>query len=418
MPEAVEPRGQPADLELNAYLGRLEATLDLPVDERADVREEIWAHLLEERATLTAAGMDLTTATTGAIHRLGDPVILGRELTSARRSGRSLLAVAGAGTWAAAGAAVRGWVIGLALLVVVLGVGSVVIAIANRIGRIGGWSIMDQGWFTALGVTTLWFAAWGGARTFVSVAARDAHRRAERVRPWVAGLGGLAVAWLALVWLRGPQNLFSVLMLGLVPVLFGVAALTGSDRPIARSRGARRASLALFATAIVGVPLLLLAAVTPVTTGLSAVGSGPYASMEDLLLAQGFDLPGRFVADPPDFGGLSWSNSNGVAEVTLSNVTATTTDRWHGLRVEAWRAVLSTGSLDRAYNVPFATAPMTVTADQSLVGSVRVDRVRDVSEFWLVVTGVAADGRRDLVASLGGTNTTFTGSALDWLTAP
>jgi hypothetical protein len=50
--------------------------------------------------------------------------------------------------------------------------------------------------------------------------------------------------------------------------------------------------------------------------------------------------------------------------------------------------------------------------------SVRVDRTRDVSEWELVVTGIAADGGRDLIARLGGTNSTFTGSAWDWLTAP
>jgi hypothetical protein len=35
-----------------------------------------------------------------------------------------------------------------------------------------------------------------------------------------------------------------------------------------------------------------------------------------------------------------------------------------------------------------------------------------------VVTGIAQDGGRDLIATLGGSNSTFTGSVLDWLTAP
>lgn len=47
-----------------------------------------------------------------------------------------------------------------------------------------------------------------------------------------------------------------------------------------------------------------------------------------------------------------------------------------------------------------------------------MDGVRGVTDFWLVVTGVASDGQRDLIASLGGTNTSFTGSVLGWLTAP
>ena len=62
-------------------------------------------------------------------------------------------------------------------------------------------------------------------------------------------------------------------------------------------------------------------------------------------------------------------------------------------------------------------APMAVQSDR-LVGAVRVDRTRDVSQWVLVVTGVAADGGRDLIATLGGMNSTFTGSAWDWSTAP
>ena len=123
-------------------------------------------------------------------------------------------------------------------------------------------------------------------------------------------------------------------------------------------------------------------------------------------------------ADPPDFGGTSWSIKDGVAQVTLSQGAAAATTRWHDLRVEAWRSNFDTGALDLAYRTPIATSPLSMIAsDDALSGAVRVDNVRGVSEFWLVVTGVAADGQRDLLVSLGGTNTTFTGSALDWLTA-
>ena len=97
---------------------------------------------------------------------------------------------------------------------------------------------------------------------------------------------------------------------------------------------------------------------------------------------------------------------------------AALTSRWHDLRVEAWRANFATGGLDRTYQAPFAMSPMRVAPDGSLDGTVRVDGVRDVTDFWLVVTGVANDGQRDLIASLGGTNTWFTGSALSWVTAP
>jgi len=164
-------------------------------------------------------------------------------------------------------------------------------------------------------------------------------------------------------------------------------------------------------------PLLALAAAAPITKTLSAVGSGPFASQADLDHALGFDMAGRAIPDGPQGSGQDWSYLNGVAQVTVEGASAVTT-RWHDLRVEAWRATFATGGLDRAYQSPFATALMSVTPDGSLKGSVRVDGVRGVTDFWLVVTGVARDGQRDLIASLGGTNTSFTGSVLGWLTAP
>ena len=416
MSEPMASRVLEADPAFDAYLDAIEGALDLPAAERADVRDEIAAHLRDERAASGAAGATGATATAEAIDRLGDPKRLGRELTSARRSRSALLAAAGAGTWAAGGAAVRGLVLGVALVTAVMVVIGVATAVAYRAGLIGTWSLADQGWFTAIWGVALWAAAWQGARSFVSVVANRSHRPAERVRPFVAFAVGAVVVWLSLVWLQAPQNLASVSVLTLVPVVFVAAALTASDRVITRSRLARRASLALFVTVVLAVPLLLIFAGASVQQELSAVGRGPFDSMEELLADQGFDMPGRYVADPPSFGNLESSIDHGVARVEIGNGAAVTA-RWHDLRVEAWRSELGTGALDRAHPAPFATAPLT-SAGGSLAGSVRVDRTRDVSGYWLAVTGLAADGQRDLVVSVGGTNTTFTGSALDWLAAP
>jgi hypothetical protein len=402
---------------IDVYLDQLERGLDLPGAERAAVREEIEAHLQDERAGLIDDGLQADAAATEAVRRQGDPVALGQALTQARRTRRALLAAAGAGTLAAGGAAFRAWIIGVAALIaILLAIGSVA-AIVTRGGTTGGWLIEDAGWYTAVGATTFWFGAWAAGRAFVAVAAREAHRPAGQVRAWVAVLGGLAIAWLALVWLRVPQNAASVAVLGLVPAWFVAAALTGSDRPIVRTRLARRAGLALFATFAFGLPILALAGTTPVATSLSAVGSGPYASMQELLRAQGFDLPGRLLAQQPDFGAESWATANGVATVTVGNA-ALITAQWHDLRVEAWRAVLATGGLDRSSVRPIATGLLSVSAGDSLVGSIRVDGVRGVSDYLIVLTGVAPDGQRDFLASIGGTNTSYKGSALDWLTAP
>jgi hypothetical protein len=402
---------------IEAYLDELARSLELPSAERAAVREEIESHLQEERSSLIAGGLDPDVAATEAVRRQGDAPALGYALTRARQTRRALLAAAGAGTVAAGGAAVRAWILGVATLVAILlaiGLGA---AILTRGGTIGTWLIEDAGWYTAVGATTFLVAAWAAGRMFVTVAARESHRPADRIRPWIALFGGIVIAWLALIWLRVPQNLPSVLVLASVPACFAVAALTGSDRLIPRLRLARRAGLALFATMAFGLPILAFAGTTPVTTNVSAVGSGPYTSMQDMLHALGFDLAGRLPAQEPDFGDESWSASNGVATVSAGNA-AVITAQWHDLRIEAWRAILATAGLDRSSPNPIATAPLAVSSGDSLVGSVRVDGTRGVSQFMIVLTGVAPDGQRELLTSLGGTNTSFNGSVLDWLTAP
>ncbi len=418
MADSIDPRALRGDPDFDAYLDALDAALDLPAAERTDIRDEIAAHLSDARAEAVAAGAADGAATSQALRSFGEPARLARELTEARHRRSALFAAAGAGTWAAAEAAVRGFILGIALIATVLGAAGTLTAIAFRAGLIGVWSIDDHGWYTAILGIAFCFAAWHGGRSLVAAVARRSHRRAEHVRPFAAAVAGFGVAWLSLAWFQAPQSPVSVVVLGLVPIVFVVAAVTGSDRETARSKAARRASLALFTTVVVAVPLLLVFAGTAVSYGeLSAVGSGPYGSMEELLTAQGFDMPGRFVPDPPELGDAGWSIDHGVARVTLGSAAAVTT-RWHDLRVEAWRSDLSSGTLVRDHPAPFATAPMGRIGDDSLSGSVRVDRTRDVSAFWLVVTGTAADSGRDLVASLGGTNTTFTGSVLDWLAAP
>jgi hypothetical protein len=415
MPEPVAPSTfGPA---LDGYLDSLVAALDLPSDERLEVRDEIGAHLLDLRSELIEAGLTDATATDEALRRLGQPDVLGRELTRARQTRRALLAAVGGATWAATGAAFRGLILGIAAVTVVAVVGMLVMAVATRLFGNGTWTIQDAGWYTVFGVAAIWVAAWFAGRTLVSVSASRSHRPAERVRPWAAVIGGTLVAWLALAWLTAAQNLFSVIALALVPVVFIAATLTGTDRPIERSGRARAASLALCATVAIAVPLLVWMAATPVQTQLSGVGSVvPYASMQDLLHATGFDLPGRFVSDPPQLGTMNMQVDRGLVTESIEGVAAATT-RWHDLRLEAWRATQSGGEIDRAFTAPFAAAPTAVQSDR-LVGAVRVDRTRDVSQWVLVVTGIAADGGRDLIATVGGSNSTFTGSAWDWLTAP
>ncbi len=417
MPAPVAPGQSTYDSALDGYLDVLASALELPSDEQLEVRDEIGAHLLDLRSELIEAGLTEEAAIQEALRRLGPPDVLGREMTRARQTRRALLAAVGGATWAATGAAFRGLVLGIAAVTVLAVAGMLVMAVATRLFGDGTWTVADAGWYTVLAVATFWVAAWFAGRTLVSAAARRSHRPAERIRAWAAVIGGTLVAWLALIWFTAPQNLFSVMALGLVPAVFVAAALTGSDRPIERSRHARVASLALFATVAIAVPLLVWVAATPVQTqGQLSSAGGPYASMQELLHAIGFDLPGRFVPDLPELGTTNMQVDHGLVTGSIEGV-APVTARWHDLRLEAWRATQSGGEIDRAFTAPFATAPMAVQSAR-LVGAVRVDRTRDVSQWVLVVTGIAADGGRDLIATVGGMNSTFTGSAWDWLTAP
>ncbi len=406
---AVEPA-------IQAYLDALVASLDLPVEERIEAREEIGSHVADVRAELIDAGMGSERASAEALRRLGPPDVLARELTRARHSRRALLAAVGGATWASAEAAARGLVLGIAGASVMVAAGMLLMAGASRLVGDGTWALSDAGWVTLAGGAVVWVSAAFAGRTFVSIVAHRSHRSAGRLRPWVAAIGGTLVGWVSLLWVDAPQNLWSVIALALIPIVFVVAALTASDRPIERSSRARRASHALLATVLITVPLLVLAAAAGVQTRASSVGQGPFSSMADLEHATGFDLPGRYIPDPPAFATVDWKVVQGSAEASLGDA-ALAAGRWRDLRLEAWRASPSGGEIDRAYSQPFATAPMVVES-ASLVGALRVDRTRNVSQWWLVVTGVAADGGRDLIARIGGGSSTFTGSAWDWLTAP
>src|SRR5450759_5564034 len=101
--------------------------------------------------------------------------------------------------------------------------------------------------------------------------------------------------------------------------------------------------------------------------------------MAELLHATGFDLPGRFVPDPPDFASTGMQVDHGLASASLGGVAAVTA-RWRDLRLEAWRTLPPGSDLDRAYPLPFATAPMTIQSGRPL-GAVRVDQTRHVSSL-------------------------------------
>lgn len=407
-----------ASTEIGAYLDAFESSLDLPEPFRSEAREEIAGYLADSTATLEADGHSPAEAAREAVRRMGAPSGLGRDMTHARQTRRALLVAIGPGIWAAGGGALRGFVFGLAL--VTTGVLAVLLGLRGL--QLAGLPLIDlstvrigntQATF-ALGVAFC-FAAWRGSRVIVSAISYRSRRQPEVLRPWIAAIGGSVTLALVLLWFRGAQDEVSVFALLAVPLAFVGGALTAVGRPI---EPLRWPLVVVMTTLLVLVPVALLFAGAPVQKTLSAVGVGPFASMEELLRSENMDLPGRFVADPPDFGTISDSARGGLATVSLGPPSAGQAPRWHDIRLEAWRADLSTGPvLDRRFTSPFATTPLIQVGDR-LEGSVRVDATRGVTDYWLVVTGVAADGQRDLLREVTGSNTDFVGTVWDWLTAP
>lgn len=198
MPEAIDPRTTPADPAFGAFLDALDEALDLPAGERAEVREEIGAHLRQARAEAIAAGTDEEAAVADVLRGFGDPRSVGRDLSRARQRRSALLAAAGAGTLAAAGAAFRGYILGIALIATVLSAIGVLLAISFRAGLTGTWSLSDQGWYTAVLGLALWFAAWHGGRSLVTVLASGrtgAPSTSDRSSPSLPGWGSPGCRW-------------------------------------------------------------------------------------------------------------------------------------------------------------------------------------------------------------------------------
>lgn len=424
MPEIGSPTGAATEdreggslpAELAGYLDALDSSFNLPEPFRSEAREEIAGHLADTAAELESGGLAPADAVREAIRRLGPADELGREITRSRQTQRALLAGVGSGVWAATGGAFRGFVFGLALVVAV----AFSVALALRGLQVTGLAAVDPSTLfrgqpkgTTATAIALWFAAWPASRALVSGVSQRSYRRAERVRRWLAVAGGLIVVALAIFWLRGAQDGVSVLALTAVPCIFVAGALTANDRPLRPPT-----PMLLFVTAwlLVLSALALLLGGAQVGKTLTAVGSGPFtfSSMEELLRSRNMDLPGRFVPDGL-VGDVSSSVTDGIARVSLQAPSGFAATRWHDIRLEAWRSV-DLPTLDRRFSSPFATAQFVLVNDR-LEASLRIDSTRDVEYYWLVVTGVAADGRRDLLREVTGSNTSFVGTAWDWLTA-
>jgi hypothetical protein len=394
--------------------------------ERAEILEELRAHVADSRAELEDEGLALDAAEQIAIERLGEPDRLARALTEARRSRRRLLAAAGAGSWAVVSGGIFGWVVGVLLAALAW-------IATQAVVRFVGPFAFDSVSYVAIGV-----ALYVAGSVVTPVVAARAGYRVGPVRRVLGLAGALVLAAYALVVWSGPLDAVGVVARLALPAWW-IAGI---------SRGSKvgRRSMQTFGG------LLLAAIVVTVAIQLAQLQLRDLASGAPSDVTWNGELNLSRIAAPAPAaiavaitgnGQASISGSSGVAAGAFMVDVADTTvlSGWRDLRVEAWRAVdpgsvaptpvsaaatgpfvvspaawsppgeLPGGGLTWSSSVPWGPRAMTLS------GSVRLDGTPWVTAAWVALTGVAPDGTRHLIAEPDYVMATFNGSVLGWIQA-
>lgn len=393
------------------YLAELEALLPLPSERRAEILEEIEAHLEDSVEARVARGEPLEAAEMAAQDRLGRPRDLARDLARPEQSTWRVFA----GVGAAFRSGVGHWLYGYLLGSLVILAGAVALAaLVQGAGAVLGtrWTLQttDQGWNTMLtafaGAVGLYFAG----RVLPDRVGRASRRLVTDVRPWVVGVATLGAAAVTMLVVDVPQNWASVVALVVTPA--GVAL--GAYRPNLLPVRVRLSEVLIFFV-LLAVGLL----------GVNFAGNGALQGVMEV------------TEEPPDRGlgmvGPEWHPvRNDLYGTALQSSSWGETDgmaRWHGelapgvslagftdLRLEAWRAIEDGMRLDPAHPEPFATAAVDRDGD-SLSALIDTTGEPGVTSWSLILTAVASDGVRYVLdASMSG-QSTFTGSVWDWVVA-
>jgi uncharacterized membrane protein len=433
------PDETPLPAEIDEYLSRLGAGLDLPAHVRAEIASEMAGHFRDSIAAIESEGLDPERAAREAIARLGSPTELAAELTSAHRTTRRLLSGAAGGVFQATLGAAGGMLLGIAIVAATLCEFAVVTGtLLKPPTEFLRAAMAGLPMATALLAWASCLAAFVAARRGVAVSSRISRRTPAAVRRvWaVAGFATLFVAAVFLV--PAPQNLVSVLSLVAVPFVFAAAALTDSTPRVSLPR--RKVIAAIGVLAILSTSF---ARNVPAWNGpLPDVANTPQAHAAQLREFDRVAPAWTYVGGHPVLaeGGGLWGS--GVITQTINvwtfdpstvDATAQELSQFKDIRFEAWRAVRFDASPaiaewipDPAYSAPYATAPADFHAGQLDAGQGQVEF--DVSHVrtteWIVfVTGTGPDGRRyrlnEPEFNMGGGPlvSSFTGTIWQWLTA-
>ncbi|MGD0123593.1 MAG: permease prefix domain 1-containing protein [Candidatus Limnocylindrales bacterium] len=441
------PDETPLPAEIDEYLRRLGAALDLPAHVRAEIASEMAGHFRDSIAAIESEGLDPELAAREAIARLGSPTELAAELTSAHRTTRRLLVGAAGGVFHASLGAAGGLLLGIAIVAAAVCGAAVVTGTLLRPptefvyaslpalrAAIAGLPMV-----TALLSWACCLAAFVAARRGVAVSTRISRRTPAAVRRiWaIAGFVTLFVA--AVFVVSAPQNLLSALSLLAVPFAFAAGALTNSTPRVSLPRGK-----AIAAICVLAILSASFARNVPAWSGPPPdVADTPQAHAAQLREFDRVAPAWAYVDGRPVLaeGGGLWGSgvirqAVGILDPdpwSTSGPAARALSQFKDVRFEAWRAVRFDASPDiaewipdPAYSAPYATATADFNTVQFGPGHAEVEfnvgRVR-TTEWIVFVTGIGPDGRRyrlnEPEFNMGGGPlvSSFTGTIWQWLTA-
>jgi hypothetical protein len=394
-----------------SYLAELDASLPMPLDRRAEVIEEINSHLDDAVAAQIERGIPRTEAEESAQARLGPPHLLAADLARSEQSAWRLLAGVGAGVRTGIGQGIYGFLLGWLLTLLGIYALLAIVQLSDSLLKTG-WTFQfsDQGWNTLITTGAIAFGLYHAGRAVPRAVGIASRRPIADVRPWVALLGTPAAFLLLVFVVEMPQNWSSVIALSIAPIAFAL----GAYRPTLIHRRLHVPWIVLISLFFL-VPLGLLA---------SAGGDGGASETSETSVWAGwgeerFAIVGHQWAVDGDLqlGASGWSSDGRAVTATWELGSPAQISGLRDLRVEAWRADPDViAGLDSRWTEPFAVAAVE-RDDATLSGTVVTTTEPGISAWELFLTGAGADGRRYVVTSGGGGNSTFTGTVWDWVIA-
>ncbi len=395
----------------DAYLERVRTELRLPPDLETDIVEEIRGHLADTTTALVDEGLDQERAEREALARLGAPDVMAERLRRAHQTRRRLFAAAGGGVWAAGTEGLYALIFGSLFLGVALVLAAVATLALSTVVHVDGRSF-DTSFNTGFAGLVWAFAAERGGRAATLVVGARSRRCVGAVRWPIAAVGAGLLGWLVLGVIDLTLDWPAVVTTLAIPAGFALGALRAKDGQAPRWRAHRTWPLVLaVAGAIVGVSIVL-AAVVP---SAPAWQGGALAERDALYrfdrIGPDLDPSGPY---PIASSSLSWVSGGPIFGSWTVDPAAIATVR--DVRLELWRSIGPNGPIAADAVRPAATVPLEVV-DGSADLTVNAPRYRDLSAFWLVVTGIDRAGQRVRMTDPDAVTAAFRGTLIDWFQA-